>query len=73
MLLSLMRSSVTDMNEDAMASLRAVHRHVGEVRILGSVARADGTPSPHKPHGESDADYAAARDWYDDLRGLITP
>ena len=54
-------------------ALRAVHRHVGEVRILGSVARADGTPSPHKPHGESDADYAAARDWYDDLRGLITP
>lgn len=54
-------------------ALRAVHRHVGEVRILGSVGRADGTPSAHKPHGESDADYAAARDWYNDLRGLITP
>ncbi|WP_336249068.1 prephenate dehydratase [Stomatohabitans albus] len=52
-------------------ALRAVHRHVGDIRVLGSVARADGTPSPSKPQGESDADYAAARTWYDGLRNLV--
>ena len=44
-------------------ALRSVHRHVAEVRILGSYARADGHSEPPGP-ADSDAAYAEAGEWH---------
>lgn len=44
-------------------AMLGLHRICSEVIFLGSYARADGV-RPHIPPGFSDADFAAARDWY---------
>ena len=44
-------------------ALRSVHRHVAEVRVLGTYPRADALASPAEP-ADSEAAYAAAAAWY---------
>jgi prephenate dehydratase len=48
------------------AALRAVHRHVAELRILGAYPRADGIAAVPEP-AEADDAYRQAQVWYDDL------
>lgn len=51
-------------------ALRSVHRHVAELRVLGAYPRADGLREV--PEGSaSDAAYAAARTWYEQLLELL--
>lgn len=52
------------------AALRSIHRHVSEVKVLGSYARADAVSDQPAPY-EAEPAYAAARDWYDDISRLI--
>jgi prephenate dehydratase len=44
-------------------ALRSVHRHVAELRVLGSYPRADAVAAPPAPF-DSEAAYADARAWY---------
>ncbi|MGH3666002.1 MAG: prephenate dehydratase [Egibacteraceae bacterium] len=44
-------------------ALRSVHRHVAELRVLGSYPRADGLADPPAPR-DSDEAYARAGEWY---------
>lgn len=53
-------------------ALRSVHRHVAEVRVLGTYPRADGlTDEP--PPTETDGAYDEAAAWFADLTGDIDP
>ena len=51
-------------------ALRSVHRHVADVRILGSYPRADGLRE-HPAAAETDAAYAEAVDWYRQVRAHV--
>ncbi|MGH8907070.1 MAG: prephenate dehydratase [Egibacteraceae bacterium] len=52
------------------AALRSVHRHVAELRVLGSYPRRDGvTDAPVS--SETDDAYAEAASWYADLLGHV--
>ncbi|MDP8978027.1 MAG: prephenate dehydratase [Actinomycetota bacterium] len=44
-------------------ALRGVHRHVAQLRVLGSYPRADGVHDPPRPADSDDA-YAQAASWY---------
>jgi prephenate dehydratase len=47
-------------------ALRSVHRHVAELRILGSFPRADAITDPPAP-ADAEAAYRSAGEWYGDL------
>jgi prephenate dehydratase len=51
-------------------ALRSVHRHVAELRVLGSYPRADGVAEPPGA-ADSEAAYAGAATWYRDLLGQV--
>jgi prephenate dehydratase len=51
-------------------ALRSLHRHVAELRVLGSYPRADGRPVVAAASDTDDA-HASAGDWYSDLLGAI--
>jgi len=51
-------------------ALRSVHRHVAELRVLGAYPRADGIREEPRA-ADSDAAYAAATAWYEDLLALM--
>lgn len=53
-------------------SLRSVHRHVADLRVLGAYPRADGVVPRTEPT-ESPGAYAEAASWYDGLLANIDP
>lgn len=54
-------------------ALRSVHRHVADLRVLGSYPRADALPTSPAP-ADSEAAYASAAHWYAGLlEGLDRP
>jgi prephenate dehydratase len=53
-------------------TLRGVHRHVAQLRVLGSYPRADGVHDPPRAADSDDA-YARAASWYSALLERVAP